>query len=250
MNNLLSNSKRFIKRNSSTILTCIGAVGVAATAIVSARDTIKAVEILKKKEDTDGKISKKEAIKLTAPAYIPTVLVGLSTMVCIFGANALNKRTQASLVSAYALLDQSYKDYREKVKEICGEETDKEVKESLAKLYYNDSKETIKDEGKQLFFDFHGLQFFNATMEDVMRAEQAVNQLLQKNDRVGLNSFYEMIGIECVDVDYEVGWSHNTVREYGYDHIVFEHERVKNDDGSEFIAITMVTEPLTEYMWF
>ena len=49
MNNFLNGSKRFIKKNSSTILTCIGAVGVAATAIVSARDTVKAVELLKKK---------------------------------------------------------------------------------------------------------------------------------------------------------------------------------------------------------
>lgn len=250
MNNLINNSKLFLKKNSSTILTCIGAIGVAATAIVSAKDTIKAVEMLKKKEEPDVKLSKKEVIKTVAPAYIPTVIVGLSTMVCIFGANTLNKRTQASLVSAYALLDQSYKDYQTKVKEVCGEEKSNEVKESLAKLYYNDSGEYIKDEGKQLFFDFHGLQFFNATMEDVLRAEQSVNQLLQKNNRAGLNSFYEMIGVECADIDYEVGWSYNTVRDCGYDHIVFEHEKIKNDDGSEFIAITMVTEPVIDFMWF
>lgn len=250
MNNFINDSKRFIKRNSATILTCVGAVGVAATAIVSAKNTIKAVELLKKKEDTDVKLSKKEIIKLTAPAYIPTVIVGMSTMACIFGANILNKRTQASLVSAYALLDQSYRDYREKVKEICGEESSKEIKESMAKLQYNDSKECIKDEGKQLFFDFNGLQFFNSTMEEVTRAENAVNQMLKNNERVGLNSFYELLGIKCADIDYEIGWSYNTVREYGHDHIVFDHEKIKNDDGSEFIAITMVTEPLSDYMWF
>ena len=50
MNNLLNNLIRFIKRNSSTILTCIGAVGVAATAIMAAKDTIKATELVKKKK--------------------------------------------------------------------------------------------------------------------------------------------------------------------------------------------------------
>ena len=63
MNNLLDNSIRFLKRNSSTILTCVGAVGVAATAIMAAKDTIKATELVKKKEGTDVKLSKKEKRK-------------------------------------------------------------------------------------------------------------------------------------------------------------------------------------------
>lgn len=249
MNNFLNGSKRFIKKNSSTILTCIGAVGVAATAIVSARDTVKAVELLKKKEDSDAKLSKKEVIKLTAPAYIPTVIVGVSTIICIFGANILNKRTQASLASAYALLDQSYKEYRGKVKEICGEDSDKKVRDAIAISHYND-KDRIQDDGKQVFFDFYSLQTFDSTMEKVLAAENAVNQLLEHNYSVSLATFYEMLGIECVDMDYEVGWSNCTVRECGYDHIVFVHDKVTKDDGTDFISITMATDPVPDYMWF
>lgn len=250
MNNFLYNSKRFLKRNSSTILTCIGAAGVVATAIVSAKDTIKAVDIVKKKEEDNVKLSKKEVIKLTAPAYIPTVVVGLSTIVCIFGSNILNKRTQASLASAYALLDKSYKNYRTKVKEICGEEHEKEVRNATAMIQYNDSKDCFNNKEKQLFFDFNGLQFFESTEEDVYNAEKAINKLLENNGCVSLGTFYELLGVKCIDEDYEIGWSNNTVRECGYDHIVINHEKIQPDDGSEFIALTMLTEPVSDFMWF
>lgn len=45
--------------------------------------------------------------------YIPTAAFGLSTIACIMGANALNSRKQAALTSAYALINQSYKEYKD-----------------------------------------------------------------------------------------------------------------------------------------
>ena len=105
MSKLISNSKLFFKRNSSTILTVVGAIGVAATAVMSARDTVKAVKRIEEHEAKGEKLSNKEKFKIAAPAYIPTVATGLSTIACIFGANVLNKKAQASLASSYALLD-------------------------------------------------------------------------------------------------------------------------------------------------
>lgn len=250
MNNLLDNSIRFLKRNSSTILTCIGAVGVAATAIMAAKDTIKAAELVKKKEGTDVKLSKKEIIKTAAPAYIPTVVVGISTIACIFGANILNKKTQASLMGAYALLDQSYKEYKDNTKKVFGDEADRRIKESIAKNYYDDSTAFPREDNKQLFFDFHGLQFFNATEDEVLAAEDAVNQMMMNTGYAALESFYKLLGIECVDTDYEVGWTRGSCAEYGFDYIEFKHDVIKNDDGTEFTAITMITEPVEDFMLY
>lgn len=250
MNNIIPNAKRFLKRNSSTILTCIGAVGVVATAVISARDTIKAVKIIEEKKKAEEKIDKKDIVKAAAPAYIPTVAVGLSTLVCIFGANALNKKTQASLMSAYAILDQSYKEYRDKAKEIYGEESDRKIREAIAMNHYEDNGAFEREEGKQLFFDFYGLQFFNSTKDEVLNAEKAVNQLLENNGYVGLNTFYQLLGIQCSDIDYEVGWSKRTCQEYGCDGIEFVHETSKDNNGIEFISISMVAPPVEDYMWF
>ena len=250
MSNFINNSKRFLIRNSSTILTCVGAIGVVATAVMSAKDTIKASKIIKEHEEPGVKLSKKEIVRLAAPAYIPTIAVGLSTVACVFGANVLNKRAQASLMSAYALLDGSFKEYRKNVKETYGENADKEIKESIAKNHYDDSSEFKRENGKQLFIDLHGLQFFNSTIEEVENAEKAVNQLLEKDGYVSLSTFYEMLGIKCADIDYEVGWSSNMCSQLGYDNIEFIHDNFKAEDGSEFIAITMSVEPIEDFMWF
>lgn len=250
MNNLLNNTKKFVMRNSSTILTCVGAIGVATTAIVSAKNTVKAVNIIKEHEEPGVKLSKKEIVRLAAPAYIPTFVTGLTTIACVFGANVLNKRTQASLMSAYALLDSSYKEYRDKAVEVYGEDADREIREAVAKNHYDDSTAFVKEDDKQLFFDFHGLQFFNSTTEEVENAEKTCNQMLKKCGYVSLSTFYDMLGIQCADVDYEVGWSENMCKHLGYDGIGFVHDILKNDDGSEFIAITMSVEPINDFMWF
>ena len=50
MSNLLNNVERFLKRNSSTILTVIGATGVIATTVLAVSATPKVMRLLEKAE--------------------------------------------------------------------------------------------------------------------------------------------------------------------------------------------------------
>lgn len=153
----------------STILTCIGAVGVIATGIVTAKSTIKASKLLEEaKKEKGEKLTVKETINIAGPAYIPSILIGASTIACIFGANILTKRSQASLVSAYALIDNSFREYRNKVKELYGDEADSEIKSCIAKNKYDEYEEEIP-EGEQLFFDYNSMQYFTSTIDDVLQ---------------------------------------------------------------------------------
>lgn len=153
----------------STALTCIGVVGVVGTAIATGKSTPKAKELLRRAEEDKGReLTRLEIVKAAAPAYIPTIIIGASTIACIVGSNILNKRQQASLASAYALLDNSYKEYRRKVSELYGEDADEQVKVELAKDEYEDIKETISGE-KELFFDFSTMQYFESTMDEVIQ---------------------------------------------------------------------------------
>lgn len=169
MNNLVNVSKSFLKRNASTILTCIGAAGVIATSIAAVKATPKAEMLLREAEEEKGdKLTLLEMVQTAGPAYIPSLLIGASTIACIFGANVLNTRQQATLMSAYGLLETSYKEYSKKVKELYGEEADNNVKEEVTKEHYTEIPETIP-EGKQLFFDFKTLNYFESTMDEVLQ---------------------------------------------------------------------------------
>ena len=154
--------------NSSTILTCVGAIGVIATTVMAVKATQKAVELLKAAEEEKGEdLTKLETVNVAGPLYIPTVLTGVSTIACIFGANFLNKRNQAALISAYALLDNSYKEYIRKTEELYGDDADAQVKEELAKENYVEGIVIPKEE--ELFFDFRTLQYFHAPMDEVIQ---------------------------------------------------------------------------------
>ena len=162
-----------IKRSHvSTLLTCIGALGVIATSVMAVKATPKASKLLEASEKEKGeKLTKMEMVKIAGPAYIPAVVVGASTIACIFGANILTKNSQASLASAYALLDRSYKEYRNKVNELYGEEADNEVRTKVVHDYYDDYGEMIVDEESddmKLFFDYNTLQMFRAPMNKVI----------------------------------------------------------------------------------
>lgn len=162
-------AKLFFKRNSSTILTCLGAAGTVATAVLAVKATPKAIRLLDEAEEVKGEeLTNLEKVEIAGPAYIPAILVGLSTVACIFGANTLNKRQQASLMSAYALLDSSYQEYRNKVTEIYGEDADDQIKEEIVKDRRKEFEENLP-EGEALFFDYNAMEYFNASFDDVLQ---------------------------------------------------------------------------------
>ena len=54
MNKLLRSSKLFLKRNSSTILTVVGATGVIATSVMAVKATPKALTMIEKAKEEKG----------------------------------------------------------------------------------------------------------------------------------------------------------------------------------------------------
>lgn len=248
MNGLLNQSKLFLKRNASTILTCAGSVGVVATSVLAVKATPKALSILEKSEEEKGeKLTKVEVVKIAAPAYIPAIVTGVATIACIFGANILNKHQQAALMSAYALLDNSYKEYKAKVEELYGEDADSEIRKEIAKDHYNDTDISV-NENMQLFYDEFSQRYFESTTEKVLQAEYNLNKTLSTDYGVFLNEFYEMLGLETVDYGDYLGWSSYELVECTWACWVdFDHTKVVLDDGLECTIISMRFEPTFDF---
>ena len=248
MNNVLKHTKLFFKKNSSTILTCVGGVGVVATTVMAVQATPKALRLLEaKKEEKGEKLTAWETIETAGMTYVPTVITGVATIACIFGANALNKRQQAALMSAYALLDNSYKEYKKKVTELYGENADLEVRDELAKDKYEKETTEVSD-GKRLFYDEFSERYFESTTEDVLRAEYNINRYLAEGGGVFLNEFYEQLGIDTVDYGDYLGWSAYELVECTYCcWIDFSHRKVVMDDGLECTIISMHFDPSYDF---
>lgn len=246
--NLLQSSKVFLRRNASTILTCVGGAGVVATAVLSVKATPKALTLLENaKEEKGEKLTKMEVVKVAGPAYIPAVITGVSTIACIFGANILNHRQQAAIMSAYALLDNSYKEYKAKVNELYGEDADEHVREELAKDKY-EAQKTTPDGELRLFYDEFSERYFESTTERVLAAEYELNRLLSQSWGVYLNEFYDLLGIDTVDYGDYIGWSPCEVSECQcYCWIEFSHRKVFIDDDLECTIISFGFEPSFDF---
>lgn len=248
MNKFVSHSKRFMNHNASTILTCLGSIGVIATSVIAVKATPKALKLLETAKEKKGeKLTSFEIIRTVGPIYIPAVLMGVSTIACIFGANILSKRNQAALMSAYALLDNSYKDYKKKVVELYGEEADREVKSSIAKDKYEETDVKV-DDTKKLFFDFYSSRYFESTDEIVRKAEYDLNRELSIMSYASLNDFYDLLKIKKIDGGDDLGWSADKNFEYYCQSwIDFTHEKVVMDDGLECCIIHIQSEPTFGY---
>ena len=143
----------FLKRSVPTVLTVLGGIGVIATSIMAVKATPKALKVLEEAIEKKGEeLTVVEKIKVVGPVYIPAAVTGVCTLCCMFGANGLNKRQQASLASAYAFINNSYG--RIKKTEVRNE-------------WVEDELEIEEDE--LLFYDLNSRQYFNASLDQVVQ---------------------------------------------------------------------------------
>lgn len=251
-------NKQFWHRNASTVLTCLGGAGVVVTSIMAVKATPKALKKIESAEQEKGeKLSKWEIVKATGTTYIPTILVGASTIACIFGSNILSKRRQANLASAYALLNESYKQYQNKVKELYGEDAHQEIMDAIAAEKAKDVGITAEslcsntcltsDEAcgdPVLFYDEWSNRFFESTIEQVIAGQYHTNRNFVLRGYTTLNELYDFLGLEPTDYGNTVGWAAEDELYW----IDFNQRKVAINDDIECYIIETPWGPSTNFL--
>lgn len=264
----MNNLQKFIEKHSSAILTGISIIGVSVTTGLTIRSTIKAVKIVEKEKQDKTifktiyadnksyqapivpKFDRKDIFLMTWKEYIPVAISGLSTILCIIGIHNLNRRTQASLISAYALLDNTYKEYRKKIQEAYLDDPKViNFEHEIIKSKFDKNMELDKD--KQLFFDYQSMRYFESTLKEVKEAEQHLNDCLAEDGYVCLNEMYDFLELPKTPYGWQLGWSYiysDTI--YSEDDIKlrFEYEPITMDDGLECTIITIKYPKSLEYL--
>ena len=241
--------ERFIRKHSSTILTVVGATGVIATTVLAVSATPKAIKLIeeRKRELNVNKLTPIELIKTAWKPYAPAAVVGFGTITCIFGANILSTKNQASLISAYTLLDQSYKEYQNKVVSACGNELENSLRHEIIRSKYEYDIDLNHDE--VLFYDYTSRRFFKATMQKVMCAETKFKEEFINRGYACLNEYYDYLGIPYVDYGYQLGWlSVENNEPYNCKELEFEYEEISIDESLKCWVITTNLPPSTDYI--
>lgn len=240
------------------MLSCCSAAGVVITTVFAVRATPKALRKIqtdsKKNHDgDDGAYTPLEAIRSAWEYYIPATFAGGITIFCIFSSNMLSKRQQMALTSAYAMLNDSYKNYKNKVKEIYGEEAHQKIIDSIiineCKDVYMSGQDIANynsldfDEhdpkDNRLFYDVFSKRYFESTINRVIQAEYFLNRDYSIGGNVSVNNFYGFLGLADVEGGDELEWCMDT----GIYWIDFNHRKTILDDGLEVCVIEMIFEP-------
>lgn len=247
MNKLATKVDLYLKRNSSTILTFLGGIGVGVTAVLVAQETPKAIQMLemaKEKKGSDLTILEKTVVAV--PCYAPAIATGTATIVCIFSANILNKKRQGQISSAYALLDRYHKEYRNTLIRLKGEEVDQEIRTEMARKHCDFHQIGLDvPDGKVIFYDEISEETIECYEREIMDAEYHLNRNFVMRGYASLNEFYEFLGLPQTDYGEEMGWSMSD----GYCWIDFQHRQINQDDGGTPIyVIDMMFPPESDYM--
>lgn len=187
----MNNVVKFVKSNSPVILGVLGCIGVGLTSYLSGKAALKAQNVTEKKEKVK--------------AYIPAVASGVATIGCIMTGTVISKRREASLLSAYALLANAYKQYQENVKNIYGDDVHREALHTAA-AHRPDILDTAPGE-MRLFYDGYSNRYFESTMEKVLYAEYEFNRKYTITGEICINDFYYFLGIDPIDFGDSLGWT-------------------------------------------
>lgn len=246
--------KLAIRKHMPVVLTYAGVCGVVGTAIMAVKATPKALKIIEQEKmyrsyEDDNKPTKKEIVALTWKCYIPSIMFGLSTIACIISIHALDKRNQASLTSAYAILNEAYKQYRDAAKVVYGEDADAKIQAEIAKdtfisadgiaVYSSD----LDPSEKILCYDSYSKRYFESTMAAILNAEYHINRNLQLRGYSTINEFYEFLGIDGIEYGDEIAWGLDSLMEGGIMWLDFENHNTVMDDGLECCIVSSVWCP-------
>lgn len=213
-------SKTFTK-HSPSILTALGVAGLFTTVVLAIKATPKAMEIIEMEEkyrqseiqdpDYDLPITFLDKVELTWKVYLPTAGMALVTAGCIVGANHIHLRRNAALASLFTVADTALREYQAKVVETIGETKEAKIQEELIqeKLDKNpmDEKTVIfTGKGDYLCYDAFSGRYFKSNVDAIKRAENEFNQRLLQREWLGINEFYEELGLEGIELGDEMGW--------------------------------------------
>lgn len=237
------------RKNSPTILFAAGVVGVVATTVMASRATLKLEEVLEKTEENlktaktialqdrpDYSVEdyQKDKIYIYTRAtvdivklYSPAILLGAASIACLAGSHNILSKRNASMMAAYAALDQTFSRYRNRVIDLYtkneGADAAKMADDHF--MYGSEERVVVKStDGTEIKarrvakFDASGYaRFFDELNPNwnrnpeynmvFLRCQQNyANDLLIHRGHVFLNDVYDMLGIERTGYGAVVGW--------------------------------------------
>lgn len=227
MNTLFQKLSRTADKNSPTILTTLAISGTITTAFLAARAAYSSVKVL---EEADPKPETlQEKAKYAWRLYIPPVITGTATIVCITSITRVGLKRTAAMATAYTVTEQAFQEYREKVVEQLGAKKEQAIRDEVVqdKILTNPpGKEiVISGPGNVLCCELFTGRYFNSDMHTLQKAQNEVNALVVQQVSVTLDEFYDRVGLSHTSNSDMIGWDSDKLMELKISTVLTEDGR-------------------------
>lgn len=246
----LSKAKFWACRHTPELLSAAGTVCFGGTIYFTVRGTKEAI--------------KHEEIKDKVKDYVPAAVCGSATLGCFLGGNHILKKRNIALVSAYGVLDASFKDYRSRVVEKYGEEEDFRLKngirvekETITEIGEDGKKHKKKVDINVLDGELSGYSFIydnEHSMMDVSDpyisrsnlelAQKSADVLLKTRGYLLLNEVLRSLGLHETSAGAIVGWQTKGNGDGFVDFRASEVRSAKDPEGLCYILDFNVDGPI------
>lgn len=251
LSRLFANAERFLSNNSPTILTALGVTGTITTAFLTAKATVRAVELIAEETkeartstgDSGYEFHNKAKAKLVWTLYIPPVGTCVVTIVSIILANRIGMRRAAAIAAAYSVSERAFAEYRDQVVERMGDRRERNMRDEIAqdRVAKTPVREVIMtDGGRVLCFDTMSGRYFESDMEHLRKAQNDMNYQILNDTYATLHDFYKMIGLPPTRYSSEVGWSSSQLLEIHF-------ATCLSENGRPCISIDYSSYPIRDY---
>lgn len=267
-----------LQKKSPEILVGVGIVGAVASTILACKATTKAGVIIEESKNSLADIREAKENGITkagesyseedhkkdlaiayvqtgvkfAKLYAPAVLLGAASAASILASHNIMKKRNVALAAAYAAVDKSFKDYRDRVIERFGEQVEKELRYNIKA---QEIEETVTDDkGKEkkvkqtvnvadesseygpyakVFDEDHSDWKQDSEMNlFYLRARQAqANDMLKAQGHLFLNEVYDMLGFKRTKAGAVVGWIYDDKKPYGDNFVDFGITEIRSHDA-------------------
>lgn len=271
-------TKLFLKKHTPEILVFLGVGGAVGGGVMACQATYRHLDevltdhVVRAENARENPENKKELARVyfrtgwnLARLYGPSLTVEALSVAGILAGNNILRKRNVALAAAYAAVDQGFRDYRGRVVEHFGEETDKELRYGLHK---EKIEETVVDEnGKKKkvkreitvadggapsdyarFFtkgEAKAAEGIDSYDLFYLRSQQELaNHMLRAKGFLFLNDIYEMLGIDPSIPGQMVGWVYDQNEETSGDNYVDfriqEVYRKKSDEPGDYEKVFLI----------
>jgi hypothetical protein len=218
LESFINKTQETIKDNAPTILAGLGVGGVVATGLLAYKagrvyqqNLIEATHII---DPNDRVLTGKEKFELGWRRVAPVILIGGVTAACVIGGTAIGNRRNAALMSAIAVGETAFREYRDKVEQVVGKPKATKVVDEIAadkvRAAETDGSEIVfLGTDKVLCFDTLTGRFFESTRLEIERAEVDINRQILGDMYASQNDFYGKIGLGRVAGGDDIGWNND-----------------------------------------